>query len=166
MIPALTRLLAFARFAWLTAIVCSWADHEQPWRDHTELAAKIAYVAIASPIFDASIDPLSLGSAAHLTSTVEDESSFGARIVGDGGRSHGVAQIWMRPDLEHDDVANLIEASRQIRISFAMCGDYRAYFAGVCTHSTHVQWMSDRRVKRARGFVALLQGGEEVAVRK
>lgn len=152
----LARLAAFAHFVLLFAQVNAWCDAEQPWRDHAELAAKIAVVSLGHPIFAESIDPDARGTAAHLTSTVEDESSFGARIVGDGGKSHGVAQIWERPDLENDDVANLIEASRQIRISFEMCGDYRAYFSGRCTKDKHVQWLSDRRVKRAQRF---LNGG-------
>ena len=142
----MSAILALFRYLALTAQITTAMANIQPATNHDALAAEIASVAIWHPLFDDDDGTLT---ASILVATAAQESSFRPAAIGDNGRAFGLTQIWRRPDLM-DPIPNLIEATRQLRVSFAMCprAPYQAYFSGGCT-STVARRLSARRERLA-----------------
>lgn len=139
----MTALLALLHYVALTASITTAMANIQPATNHDALAAQIASVAIWHPLFDDDDGTLT---AAVLVATAAQESSFRPGAVGDHGRAFGLCQVWRRSDLM-DPTANLIEAARQLRVSFAMCprSMYSPYLSGKCTTDCRVRRLSAHR---------------------
>jgi hypothetical protein len=153
--PMLTYILgAFQKlmlFLALSGSLNAEFDRLQPGRDHTKLAAQIAQVALSEPVLLRKGWDSPKGASALLGATVGQESSYGARRVGDSRHSFGITQIFGRKDLENDDDGALREGWRQIRVSFEMCPDepFGAYLSGKCLDGT-VKRESAARMRLAK----------------
>ena len=143
MTPVFAHLYSFA-----LACIFFVAPHAT-WKDVFIIADASAYAAEKSHVF--SSDASGEKTVAHLIATAQGESSMRVEVTGDGGKSFGPFEIFGK-NLPPREAA--LESIRQMRVSYTMCRDLTAYFAGKCIHAGLVKERADYRERVARRLYA------------